>query len=70
MNRKRHGDHHEHDDIYIDRRAVNRTISPSRDAMEGSPGPMRADEFDGQLGPDELPDADEVAMNQEAKLHH
>jgi hypothetical protein len=25
---------------------------------------------DGQLGPDELPDPNEVIMNQEAKLHH
>jgi hypothetical protein len=28
------------------------------------------DDLDGQLGPDELPDADEVAMNLEAKRHH
>lgn len=27
------------------------------------------EELDGQLGPDELPDADEVAMNLEAKRH-
>ena len=27
------------------------------------------DELDGQLGPDELPDASEVVMNREAKLH-
>ena len=30
-------------------------------AMEG--------DLDGQLGPDEMPDADEVVMNREAKLH-
>lgn len=29
----------------------------------------RADDLDGQLGPDELPDAAEVAMNLEAKRH-
>jgi hypothetical protein len=27
------------------------------------------DEFDGQLGPDELPSASEVVMNHEAKRH-
>jgi hypothetical protein len=27
------------------------------------------DDLDGQLGPDELPDASEVAMNSEAKRH-
>lgn len=26
-------------------------------------------DLDGQLGPDEMPDADEVVMNREAKLH-
>lgn len=30
----------------------------------------RTEELDGQLGPDELPDATEVAMNLEAKRHH
>jgi hypothetical protein len=30
----------------------------------------RDDELDGQLGPDELPDPAEVAMNLEAKRHH
>jgi hypothetical protein len=27
------------------------------------------DDLDGQLGPDEMPDASEVVMNREAKLH-
>jgi hypothetical protein len=30
----------------------------------------RPEDLDGQLGPDELPDAEEVAMNLEAKRHH
>jgi hypothetical protein len=29
-----------------------------------------ADDCDGQLGPDELPDPAEVVMNREAKSHH
>ena len=58
------------DDHFMERKRANRTVSPSADAMEGSPGPMHAAEAEGQLGPDELPDPDEVVMNQEAKLHH
>lgn len=34
------------------------------------PNQERSEDLDGQLGPDELPDADEVAMNLEAKRHH
>ena len=32
-------------------------------------GDERADDLEGQLGPDELPDADEVARTLEAKRH-
>lgn len=42
--------------------------SPSADQMEGAPGPQHDPAEDGQLGPDELPDPDEVAANREAKL--
>jgi hypothetical protein len=58
------------DDNFVQREAANRTVSPSADAVEGSPGHLHAAEVEGQLGPDELPDPDEVVMNQEAKLHH
>ena len=43
--------------------------SPSADQMEGAPGPMHSDMEDGQLGPDELPDPDEVVSNRSAKLN-
>jgi hypothetical protein len=64
------------DDNYMVRQKPNRTISPSADQLEGSPGSVTApgrrgfDEDEGQLGPDELPDPAEVVMNHEAKLHH
>jgi hypothetical protein len=41
----------------VDRRAVSHDTEKN-------------DDLDGQLGPDELPDAAEVAMNLEAKRHH
>lgn len=63
----------------------NRTISPSADAMTGAPGPSGADtpderaetqaspiaaeELEGQLGPDEISEPDEVVKNNEAKIH-
>lgn len=52
------------------RRKENRTISPSGDAMEASAGqvPDTADD-DGQLGPDEISEPDEVIKNNEAKHH-
>jgi hypothetical protein len=43
------------------RRGDNETLRASAE---------RQDDLEGQLGPDELPDADEVAMNLEAKRHH
>lgn len=43
--------------------------SPSADQMEGAPGPRHSDLEDGQLGPDELPDPDEVLNNRSAKLN-
>jgi len=69
MDRRRNTDEQDEENA-VEREAANRTISPSGEAMEGSPGPLQAAEADGQLGPDELPDPDEVVMNQEAKLHH
>jgi hypothetical protein len=70
------------DDNYMDRQRANRTISPSADQLEGSPGSRMHtsalatpaggahEEDEGQLGPDELPDPAEVVMNHEAKAHH
>lgn len=53
------------------RRSPNRTMSPSRDAMEGAPGrPLTDESVDGQLGPDEISEPDEVMKNNQAKLHH
>jgi hypothetical protein len=54
------------------RRPTNRTISPSADALEGSPGHVDAADVqgsDGQLGPDEISEPDEVVRNNEAKQH-
>jgi hypothetical protein len=48
------------------RRNENRTISPSGDALEGSPGAKHAD-IDGQLGPDEISEPMEVVLNNEVK---
>ncbi len=42
--------------------------SPSADQMEGAPGPRPIDLEDGQLGPDELPDPEEVVKSRGAKL--
>jgi hypothetical protein len=53
----------------------------SRDIRASSPGARKErrtavaddssqDDVDGQLGPDELPDVSEIAMNSEAKRHH
>ena len=50
--------------------ADNRTVSPRADAMEGAPGSAPAEMLDGQLGPDEISEPDEVVKNNEAKLHH
>lgn len=47
-------------------RAERRLAAPP----SGSQAPVVSEELDGQLGPDELPDGSEVAMNREAKLHH
>ena len=49
----------------------NRTISPSADDMEGASGAHAPTEsLDGQLGPDEISEPDEVVKNNEAKQHH
>ena len=53
------------------RRNSNRTVSPSADAMEGAPGrPVDDESLDGQLGPDEISEPEEVVKNHEAKQHH
>ncbi len=52
------------------RKPEHRTLSPSADAMEGAAGPhMTAESLDGQLGPDEISDPDEIIKNNEAKHH-
>jgi hypothetical protein len=52
-------------------RPSNRTVSPSGDAVEGAPGANTSVEaLDGQMGPDEISEPDEVIKNNEAKLHH
>jgi hypothetical protein len=54
------------------RRPANRTISPSADALEGSPGHVGAADVpdtEGQLGPDEISEPEEVLRNNEAKQH-
>jgi hypothetical protein len=53
------------------RKPGNRTVSPSRSAVEGAPGANTSIEsLDGQMGPDEISEPDEVIKNNEAKLHH
>jgi hypothetical protein len=52
------------------KRPVNRTVSPSGDAVEAAAGPSPGVALDGQLGPDELPEPEEVILNNEAKLAH
>ncbi len=50
--------------------SANRTISPTGGDMEGAPGrPVTDDEIEGQLGPDEISDPDEVIRNHDAKAH-
>jgi hypothetical protein len=52
-------------------RSRNRTVSPAPDAMEASPGLVpEVEALDGQLGPDEISEPEEVVKNYEAKLHH
>lgn len=51
-------------------RPSNRTVSPSVDAMEAAAGPSPGGEaLEGQMGPDEISDPDELIKNNEAKLH-
>jgi hypothetical protein len=53
------------------RRPPNRTVSPHSHAVEGAPGVNTSIEsLDGQMGPDEISEPDEVIKNNEAKLHH
>ena len=53
------------------RKPVNRTVSPDSTAVEGAPGANTSIEsLDGQMGPDEISEPDEVIKNNEAKLHH
>jgi hypothetical protein len=50
---------------FHDRPGSGRLIADRHRVFEG-----KRDEAEGQLGPDELPDPDEVIMNQQAKHHH
>jgi hypothetical protein len=52
------------------KKPANRTISPSGDSMEAAAGPSPGVSLEGQLGPDELPEPEEVILNNEAKLAH
>ena len=52
------------------RKRPNRTISPASDAVEGAAGHVDAEAVEGQLGPDEISEPEEVVMNNEAKHHH
>jgi hypothetical protein len=56
----------------MSRRHENRTISPHGNDVEAAAGALPntdAEEDDGQLGPDEISDPDEVIKNHEAKHH-
>ncbi len=68
MNPKRSRD--EDAETFTDREAANRTISSGDEPMEASPGRLPEEDVDGQLGPDELSDPQEVVMNLESKRHH
>jgi hypothetical protein len=68
MNPKRSRD--EHDERFTDREPANQTTSPNGEPMEASPGRVSEEDVDGQLGPDELSDPQEVVMNLESKRHH
>jgi hypothetical protein len=47
------------------------TPSPTAHTIEGaSPRPVAVEALEGQLGPDEISEPDEVIKNNEAKLHH
>ena len=50
-------------------REVRESSGGADDEMLAVAHDQPQDEFDGQLGPDELPNASEVMMNQEAKRH-
>jgi hypothetical protein len=52
------------------KKPANRTVSPSGDTLEAAAGPSPGVALDGQLGPDELPEPEEVILNNEAKLAH
>jgi hypothetical protein len=68
MNPKRSRD--EDDESFADREAGNRTIDPRGEPMEALSGRLPEEDVDGQLGPDELSDPQEVVMNLESKRHH
>jgi len=70
--KQRYPDEQDPVDIADDRisRPANRTVSPSGDAVEGAPGAHTFASLDGQLGPDEISEPEEVIKNNEAKLHH
>ena len=48
----------------------SRTLNPTDDAPEETPGRLvTVESLEGQLGPDEISEPDEVIKNHEAKLH-
>jgi hypothetical protein len=52
-----------------DGRATREAAHGARDQLDAVANDSPRDDLDGQLGPDELPDAAEVLMSREAKLH-
>jgi hypothetical protein len=56
---------------FDERRATAPIANPyGEDNIETFSASPAVEELDGQLGPDELPDPEEVVMNLEAKRHH
>jgi hypothetical protein len=60
----------DYEDPNAKRASRNRTVSPDSEPRSVAAGHMPDEDVDGQLGPDELPDPEEVAMNLECKRHH
>jgi hypothetical protein len=64
--RSRDDDH----ESFTDREPANRTGRSGGQPMDASPRRSPEEDVDGQLGPDELSDPQEVLMNLESKRHH
>jgi hypothetical protein len=61
---------HEQDESSVDRQRANATVESGGEPMLAASSRPFEDDVDGQLGPDELSEPEEVAMNLEAKRHH